>query len=184
MQHNSNKQQTQSKVWYKEPWPWLLMAGPTFVVIAATSMFFVAKNANSDMVSDDYYNEGKYIDMQIDRDVEAQKRNIQAQVMVSPTRDAVKVLLSGKFDPKEPVNIIFMHPAKQSLDRTVRLKQEAPAGDKVEYDVSFPPLPVAKHWYIRVEDTSGKWRVEDKWVVAKGDTITLLPGAKTSYGVQ
>lgn len=173
---------TPSKPWYKEPWPWLLMAGPTIVVIAATSMFFVAKNANSDMVVDDYYKEGKYINMQIERDAEAKKRNIQAQVLISPSADAAKVFVSGEFDPKKPVNILFMHPARQSLDQTILLQPGTLSGDKTEYTAVFKPLPPAKHWYIRIEDAAGKWRVEDKWVVANGNAVELTSGAKPTGG--
>ena len=32
----------QSKVWYKEPWPWLLMAGPAIVVVAGFFTLYLA----------------------------------------------------------------------------------------------------------------------------------------------
>jgi len=51
--------QPQIKPWYKHIWPWVLMAGPIFVVIASVSMFFVAKEHTTDLVSDDYYKDGK-----------------------------------------------------------------------------------------------------------------------------
>ena len=34
----------QSKVWYKEPWPWLLMSGPLIVVVAAFATLWLAAN--------------------------------------------------------------------------------------------------------------------------------------------
>lgn len=163
----------QSKPWYKEPWPWILMAGPAIVVVAAIVTFFIAKTNNSDMVVDDYYKEGKYINLQIERDQEALKRHIQAQVLISPDNDAAKVFISGDLDPKQPVNILFMHPARQNEDQTVRLQPGSVSGDKYEYNAVFKPLPSAKHWYVRVEDAGGKWRVEDKWLVQEGNALTL-----------
>lgn len=169
-----------SKVWYKEPWPWILMAGPAIVVVAATATFFIAKTNNSDLVIDDYYKDGKYINLQIERDQGAQKRNIQAQVLISPSNDAAKVFISGDFNPKEKINILFMHPARQADDQTVTLQAGSGglSGDKYEYHAVFKPLPPAKHWYVRVEDADGKWRVEDKWLVNKGNALTLSPMEK------
>lgn len=163
----------QTKPWYKEPWPWILMAGPAIVVVAAIGTFFIAKTNNSDMVVDDYYKEGKYINLQIERDQEAQKRHIRAQVLVSPDHNAAKVFISGDFDANQPVNILFMHPARQSEDQTVRLQPGALSGGKREYSAVLKPLPPAKHWYVRVEDAAGQWRVEDKWQVAGGNALTL-----------
>ena len=88
----------QSKVWYKEPWPWLLMAGPAIVVVAGFITFYLAQVNAADLVSDDYYKDGKHIDIQLHRDEEALKRHITAQVLVSPDNNAAKVLVSGDFD--------------------------------------------------------------------------------------
>ena len=54
--------QEKSKVWYKEPWPWLLFSGPAIVVVAAFVTLYLAASGSSDLVSDDYYKDGKHID--------------------------------------------------------------------------------------------------------------------------
>ncbi|KAB0305304.1 FixH family protein, partial [Klebsiella pneumoniae] len=46
-------QNTPIKPWYKHVWPWILMAGPIFVVIASVAMFFVAQQHATDLVTDD-----------------------------------------------------------------------------------------------------------------------------------
>ena len=73
-------EQKHVKPWYKHIWPWVLMAGPIFVVIASVAMFFVAKEHATDLVTDDYYKDGKHIDIQLHRDEEAVKRHMQMQV--------------------------------------------------------------------------------------------------------
>lgn len=105
-------EQKQVKPWYKHIWPWVLMAGPIFVVIASVAMFFVAKEHATDLVTDDYYKDGKHIDIQLHRDEEAVKRHMQVQVLISPDKDAAKVFVSGEFDPKQPLNLLLMHPTK------------------------------------------------------------------------
>ncbi|WP_107878823.1 FixH family protein [Neisseria animaloris] len=170
-----------SKVWYKEPWPWILMAGPAIVVVAAFVTFYLAQKNAADLVSDDYYKDGKHIDIQLHRDEEALKRNIHAQVLISPDHNAAKVFVSGDFDPKEAVNLVLLHPAKKTGDQTVKLQAAqggVTSGGKSEYNAVFKPLPDTNHWYIRVEDAAGKWRVEDRWIVSQGNAVNLKPMEK------
>lgn len=177
-------EQNKVKPWYKHVWPWVLMAGPMFVVIASVSMFFVAKESMTDLVTDDYYKDGKHIDIELHRDEEAVKRHIQVQVLISPDANAAKVFVSGRFDAKQPLNLLLLHPAKKAEDQTVRLKAVStePQGRRMEYDTVFKMLPHANHWYVRVEDTAGVWRVEDKWIVSQGNAINLTPMDKLFKG--
>ncbi|WP_416190974.1 FixH family protein [Neisseria sp. CCUG12390] len=163
--------------WYKNFWPWFLMVGPIFVVIASVSMFFVAKQNMTDLVSDDYYKDGKHIEIELHRDEEAVKRQIQAQVLISPDMDKAKVFVSGDFDAGQPVNLQLMHPAKKAEDQTVTLKavNTDTSSGRTEYDAVFKPLPATNHWYVRVADEAGIWRVEDKWITSQGNAINLTP---------
>ena len=175
-------EQEKSKVWYKEPWPWILMAGPAIVVVAAFTTYYLAATHNSDMVTDEYYKEGKHIGVELQRDQEAAKRKIDVQVLINPEHNAAKVLISGNFDPKQQMDLQLLHPAHKSEDQTVKLfpEQGGSSGDKASYHAVFKTLPATNHWYVRVEDTAGKWRVEDTWVVSQGDAIHLTPGNNSS----
>lgn len=168
-----------SKVWYKEPWPWILMAGPIIVVFASIATYVIAQRTNSDLVTDDYYKEGKYISIQLERDNEAKKRNIHAQLLISPEFDAAKIFLTGNFDRQQPVDLLLIHPASKSLDQKVRLQMTpGTSGDKAEYTAVFKPLPRTQHWYVQLEDAAGVWRVEDKWIVSQGNALKLDPMSK------
>lgn len=160
------------------------MAGPIFVVIASVSMFFVAKENMTDLVSDDYYKDGKHIDIELHRDEEAVKRRIQAQVLISPDMSMAKVFISGDFDPKQPVSLQLLHPAKKAEDQTVKLKpvNVAPIAGRMEYDAVFKTLPETNHWYVRVADDAGVWRVENKWITSQGNAINLTPMDKLFQG--
>ncbi|MDO4696188.1 MAG: FixH family protein [Neisseria sp.] len=170
-------EQQHSKVWYKEPWPWILMSGPVLVVIAAFVTLYIAQTSNSDLVSDDYYKDGKHIDLDLKRDREAVGRNIHAQVLISPDSNAAKVFVSGDFDKSSPLKLTFLHPAKKAYDQTVDLKDTGlpPSGNKTEFAARFEPLANAKHWYVRLEDGGNVWRVEDKWIVSQGQSVELKP---------
>ncbi|MGF6148896.1 Uncharacterized protein conserved in bacteria [Kingella potus] len=167
----------QSKVWYKEPWPWLLMSGPLIVVVAAFVTLWLAATNNSDLVSDDYYKDGKHIDLDIKRDTAAVDRGIAAQLLISPDGSAVRVYVSGRFDDKVPLRLTLMHPAKKEFDQSIMLQSSsAPkSGDKTEYTGRFAQLPPSKHWYVRLEDSAHIWRVENKWIVGQGGAVSLNP---------
>ena len=49
--------------WYRHPWPWLLMAGPAIVVVAGFLTLGFAIQSFDGLVADDYYKEGKAINM-------------------------------------------------------------------------------------------------------------------------
>ena len=165
------------KPWYKEPWPWLLMSGPAIVVVAAFVTLWLAASNSSDLVSDDYYKDGKHIDLDIKRDTAAIERGINAQVLISPDGSAVRVYLSGRFENSVPVKLTLMHPAKKEFDQSIVLQKSAapPSGDTTEFTGRFAPLPPTQHGYVRLEDTARIWRVENKWITGQGGSVSLAP---------
>ena len=46
------------KPWYREPWPWILMAGPALVVVAGVVTMVLAVRSNDPLVAEDYYRRG------------------------------------------------------------------------------------------------------------------------------
>ena len=91
--------------------------------------------------------------------------------------NAAKVFVSGQFDPKQPLNLLLMHPTRKANDQTVKLRAvtSEPQNGRMEYEAIFKPLHQTNHWYLRVEDTSGVWRVENKWIVSQGNAVNLTP---------
>lgn len=171
----SSAQEQLPAPWYKHRWPWILMSGPFVVVLAGLFTFYLASTHADDMVSDDYYKEGKYINMQIERDDFATAHHIQAQVMFDDTQTVAKVFVSGEFDRQQPLKLRLLHPAKKAFDQTVQLKMIASSGDKTEYMAQLQRLPAAVHWYVRLEDAMSKWRIETKWLPKQGNMVSLSP---------
>lgn len=171
------QQALNNRPWYRQPIFWILMSGPIIVVIAAFFTFGLAKTNADDMVSDDYYKDGKHINLQLDRDVEAVKRNLHAQILFNSDYTAAKVFVAGDFDHNQPLKLSLLHPAKKANDQTVELKptNTAASGNRYEYLAAFDKLPATVHWYLRIEDQSGKWRLETKWLPNQGNAIDIDP---------
>lgn len=56
------KSTEQSNPWYKEPWPWILMAGPFLAVVGCLVTIYLAYTDNYDQeVRLDAHVQGKYV---------------------------------------------------------------------------------------------------------------------------
>ena len=51
---NSMTLKNDNQPWYREPWPWILMAGPGIVIIGAVITIWLAVVSNDGLVTDDY----------------------------------------------------------------------------------------------------------------------------------
>lgn len=163
---------------YKQKFFWMLMSGPIIVMIAGFITLYIALFVyEKDMVSDDYYKDGKHINLTLERDREAERRGISAQIFLNEDTDAAKIFISGDFDAEETLNLLFLHPAHSDSDQSVTLQRtETPAsGNKTEYSANLKKLPRAVHWYVRLEDAANTWRIETKWLPSQGSAINLTP---------
>lgn len=162
--------------WYKEPWPWILMSGPIIVVIAALVTMYIAKTHGDSVVNDDYYKDGKHINLQMARDQVAFDRNIHAQVLVGQQLDQAKIFIRGQIEANEPIKLTWIHPTQKEWDESVDLQQSQgiqSADGNIVYTVSFPQLHPSNYWYVRLENS--QWKIEQKWIVSQGNSILLTP---------
>src|SRR5690606_30434138 len=85
--------QRASKPWYREPWPWFLIAGPAVVVLAGVITTVLAVRSSDGVVADDYYKQGLGINRTLERDARAQALGIAATVQFNEERSAARVTL-------------------------------------------------------------------------------------------
>ena len=57
--------------WYREPWPWIIMAGPAVVVVAGVVTAWIAFSGADGLVADDYYKQGLAINKVLAREQRA-----------------------------------------------------------------------------------------------------------------
>ena len=56
---------TKSAVWYREPWPWIVMAGPAAAVIGSLVSAYLAIHGADPVVDEDYYQHGLQINREL-----------------------------------------------------------------------------------------------------------------------
>lgn len=142
-----------SKPWHREPWPWILMAGPAIVVVAGIVTTVLAVTSSDGVVADDYYKQGLGINRVIERDARAQALGIAARVTFNEERDAVRVLLASNAPLPASLKLRIIG-ARRDADQAIDLRHAGAA----LYEGRLAP-PRGSHLRIALEDPAGTWRV-------------------------
>src|SRR5271167_4580860 len=69
--------------WYREPWPWLLAAGPLVVVVASLTSAWIAVRSDDGIVAQDYYKQGLLINERLKRAAADPQRRLGATITVA-----------------------------------------------------------------------------------------------------
>jgi len=156
------------KPWYKEPWPWILMAGPATVIVAGFVTLWLAIVSNDGLVTDDYYKQGLAINQRLQRDHYASDLGLRADFMRSGQQ--VRLMLTAERDAALPeaLTLKLSHPTRAGQDQTVRMVSEGQGfyGGELAADVSG-------RWYVSIEDPSGKWRLQGEWQADVEESLHL-----------
>jgi len=139
-----------ARPWYREPWPWLLMAGPAAVLVAGGVTAWIAFSTADGLVADDYYKQGLAINKVLKREQSAARLGIAASIALQP--DRLEVTMSGV--QPEVIFAYLAHATRAGHDLRLRLVR-SPSG---RYEADLPPLPAGR-WHIALEDPARTWRV-------------------------
>lgn len=159
-----------NKPWYREPWPWILMAGPTAVVLAGIVTAWIAVATDDGLVEDDYYKKGLTINQTIERDQMAQSLHLKAQLMVGGDASRLRVMLQAGDSVTLPstLRLKILHPTRSDLDRSVTLEQ----GALGYYEGQLNALEPTR-WRLVLEDADSRWRLTGKMHLPKDNVVTM-----------
>ena len=143
-----------ARPWHREPWPWILMAGPCSVIVAAMVTLWLAIESNDGLVADDYYKRGLAINQTLSGERLALQRHYRAQVTFSDDARRVRVMLSGDGELPAALRLRLAHPTREGMDELVALRALAPGWFEAE-------LVTAVHGrrLIVIEDAARTWRL-------------------------
>src|SRR6187401_223702 len=133
--------------WYREPWPWLVMAGPAIVVVAGVHTAIVAFRSSDGVVADDYYKQGLAINRVLERGAQARLLGIGGRAEVNAARDGVVVRLASKAPLPPRLKLTFVHPTRAGADHSVMLALAADRSYTGHIDTSR-----AASWVVTLED--------------------------------
>ena len=145
--------------WYSQRWPWLLMAGPLFSIVAGSFVAYLAVSRPDAMVVDDYYKRGKAINQDLRRDRAASALRLTFKAHY----DAKAGQLSGAIDSAgmpltAPLYFYLAHPTQPGKDVQLLLQPDADG----RFSAPLPRLE-ATHWQVVVEGARREWRLAHSW---------------------
>ncbi len=166
-----NANSVRAQAWYREPWPWILMAGPALVVVASLFTAWLAVRSDDGLVVDDYYQQGLAINKVLRRSEAAERLGITAAIDFA---DGGVRVLSGAAVPG-PLTLQFVYPTRAGMDQTVQLTLVRPG----VYEGRPQPLRAGR-WHVVLEQRG--WRLEGDWTLPAAGALTLDANAPLAVG--
>lgn len=157
-----------ARPWYREPWPWILAAGPFVVVVAGIYTAWLAVKSNDGLVTDDYYRKGLAANQTIARSEQAAKIGLVAGVRVTADTLSVRLKAGDKgFVLPPTLAVTISHPTRAGLDQSRVLARD---GEGYSGEVR---LPAAGHWLVLLEDERKIWRLMGNMVLPANGEILI-----------
>ena len=140
--------------WYKQGWPWFLITFPATAVVAGLITFYIAYVSFDGMVVDDYYKEGRTIDVTVARVVKAAELGLVAAVTLKSEELSVVLTSSAGATLPPTLVAIIERPTSDDFDQTVLL-----IGRNGVYTAEIETLTIGR-WNVHLEDESRTWRLK------------------------
>ncbi len=157
--------------WYRQFWPWFLIALPASSVLGGIVTVIIAVRHGDSLVRDDYYEAGLAINKEFSRERAAAARHITATLLVDDRQGHVVVQLDGVgVDRSAPVLLDLFHPTLADRDRSFRLLPDGQGAFTAELtgSVSGPRFAV-------LTPTAGDWRLAARIDVSTNGPLRLPP---------
>jgi hypothetical protein len=141
--------------WYRQFWPWFLIALPATAVIAGIATLIIAMHEPDGLVEDDYYKAGLAINQELGRDREATRLGVSALVRRDPEQGWLTVELMSR----EPLNLAslrlrLLHATRENFDRELELLREADG----LFRARLGGVP-AGEWNLQLQPVDSSWRL-------------------------
>jgi uncharacterized protein len=107
--------------WYRQFWPWFLIALPASVVIASFITLWLAISRPNPMVVDDYARIARSTEQRMERDHAAAALGVRAQIRVIADADLIEVRLTPETVTPEALELRLSHPLVEERDQVLKL---------------------------------------------------------------
>lgn len=143
--------------WFKQVWPWIIIAIPLLTIIAGIITYQIAANHPVSMVQDDYFKSGLAINQVLERQTKAKALNISASIKFNPESRLLLVKLSPPIKARQLL-LTFSHPTQKKYDTQIILEQLADD----EFAAEAPNL-TQTNWHIQLVNNTDGWLLKTRW---------------------
>ena len=150
-----------ARPWYRHRWPWLLMIGPAWVLVAGAIVGYLAASRPDAMVVDDYYRQGKAINQDLRRERAAAARAIAVALdyRAGAGGGVINgVLRAGAQPLAGALRLRLIHPTQPERDIVL----DAVADAQGAFLLAVPALADTR-WQVQIEGAQREWKVAAEW---------------------
>lgn len=141
--------------WYKQFWPWFLIILPMCAVVASFATLFIAIDNSDSLVAQEYYKDGKAINMDLAKETYA--KQIGMNFLLSVNKKQLQITQEGGPEYLAGLSVKFYHPTIEEKDFSLLATADA---NKI-YRINLEN-DIAGTWEVRLESYDSKWRIHRK----------------------
>ena len=157
---------TVKRPWYRTPYVWMLIGIPFSAVIMGGFLLYFAITTDDGLVKDDYYKQGKEINLVIKRDRAATELGLYGKLRLEQTEGTVQLTLKSHKQAALPdrLELAMLHATRAGFDREMTL-QRTPNGD---YFAILPALQPGR-WHAQI--STPEWRLTGSLKLPGDDSV-------------
>jgi len=161
-----------TKPWYRQFWPWFIIALPASSVVAGITTFWIAMQTTDSLVVQAEDGVRSATDRQLSAERLAAELELAALVEIDPETRVISVVIQSSDLPEIPATLDFelSHPAFADRDQHITLnKAMADADGNPVWVGHFITIPAGR--FYAVLKSGDEWRVSAEW---QGETSLML----------
>lgn len=162
-------EELQPAPWYKQFWPWFLIALLGYSVIQGLTLLTVATRNPPGLISDDYYNVGKGINQSLEREKLAVRLQLRASLDLDDERGVAELQLQGNSAPAQLI-LNLVSPTQPERDRRVVLQHQ---GAGLYLGNLQDSVQGRRFVELIGQEGDGNWRLFEEETLQPGETIQL-----------
>lgn len=166
---NTNLTEKKPPPWYRQGWPWFLIAFPAIAVIAGVITFVIAAKTFDGMVVDDYYKEGRAIVHTIERVERARELGLIAALQVRSESIRIEMGAAVPADVPQRIVLTIVHPTRGGQDQSYVV-----GGTGGVFETGLKALATGR-WLFVLEDEARHWRMSGTAYLPAESVITITP---------